>query len=59
MEFGDRKNTGLNKSALDKIAVRALMRRANAYLQTGQVYNAKSDLEKAVEIDPNDQTVLK
>lgn len=35
------------------------MRRANAYLKTGQVYNAKADLEKALEVDPNDQNVKK
>lgn len=33
--------------------VRAFTRRANAYSLTGQVYNAKSDLEKAIEIDPS------
>jgi Tfp pilus assembly protein PilF len=35
------------------------MRRANAYLKKEQLYNAKSDLEKALEISPKDETVLK
>ncbi len=30
------------------------MRRANAYLKKEQVYNAKADLEKALEISPKD-----
>ncbi len=29
---------------LNKIMVRTLVRRANAYLKVGQIYNAKSDL---------------
>jgi Tfp pilus assembly protein PilF len=39
--------------------VRTLVRRANAYLKTNQIYNAKSDLEKAAEIDPKDPNVSK
>ena len=35
------------------------MRRANAYLKTNQIYNAKADLEKAAELDPNDPNVGK
>ena len=35
------------------------MRRANAYLKKEQLYNAKSDLEKALEISPKDETVVK
>jgi Tfp pilus assembly protein PilF len=35
------------------------MRRANAYLKKEQLYNAKSDLEKALEISPKDETVMK
>lgn len=44
---------------MNKISVRTLMRRANAYLKKGQVYNAKSDLEKALEINPKDEVVGK
>lgn len=45
VEFGDKKsNTNLTKPMLNKIGIRTLMRRANAYLKLGQVYNAKSDL---------------
>lgn len=43
VEFGTKKNS-IDRSELDKIAVRTLMRRANAYVITGQIYNAKSDL---------------
>lgn len=39
--------------------VRTLMRRANAYVKTGQLYNAKSDLEKALDVDPKDPAVQK
>jgi hypothetical protein len=53
VEFGDKKAT-LSREELDKIAVRTLMRRANAYLKKEQVYNAKGDLEKALEISPKD-----
>lgn len=59
MEFGGKKVGGLTKDAIDKIVVRTLVRRANAYLKTGQVYNAKSDLEKAAEVDPRDPNVTK
>jgi hypothetical protein len=42
--FGDKKLPAIGKEELDKISIRSLMRRANAYVQKGQVYNAKSDL---------------
>jgi hypothetical protein len=35
------------------------MRRANAYVKLSQIYNAKSDLEKALEINGNDPNVIK
>lgn len=35
------------------------MRRANAYIKLGQIYNAKADLEKAVDIDPTDPNTTK
>ncbi len=47
VEFGDKKST-ISKEELEKVSVRTLMRRANAYLKKDQVYNAKSDLEKAL-----------
>lgn len=59
VEFGGKKEYGLNRESLDKISIRTLVRRANAYLKSGQVYNAKSDLEKAAEIDPKDESVKK
>jgi tetratricopeptide (TPR) repeat protein len=34
--------------------VRTLVRRANAYAKLNQYYNAKSDLEKALEISPDE-----
>ena len=43
VEFGDKKVT-LPKEELDKISVRTLVRRANAYLKKEQLYNAKGDL---------------
>lgn len=58
VEFGEKKNT-IDRTELEKISVRTLMRRANAYLKTGQIYNAKSDLEKAASIDPKDENVKK
>lgn len=54
MEFGEKKATLTSKEELDRVAVRTLVRRANAYLKKEQVYNAKSDLEKALEISPKD-----
>jgi hypothetical protein len=34
----------IDPSELNKICIRTYMRRANAYLKTNQVYNAKADL---------------
>lgn len=58
VEFGEKKTT-ISKEDIEKISVRTLMRRANAYLKKEQLYNAKSDLEKALEISPKDETVMK
>ena len=41
--FGGKKEAPFDKDELRKISVRTLMRRANAYIITGQYYNAKSD----------------
>lgn len=54
VEFGGKKAATTSKEELDRVAVRTLVRRANAYLKKEQVYNAKSDLEKALEISPKD-----
>ena len=55
LQFGDKKEAiPIDKEELKKISVRTLVRRANAYIKTGQYYNAKSDLEKALEISPDD-----
>lgn len=43
VEFGEKKTT-ISKEDIEKISVRTLMRRANAYLKKEQLYNAKSDL---------------
>ena len=39
--------------------LRILIRRANAYAKQGQIYSAKSDINTALSIDPNDQKILK
>lgn len=44
VQFGDKRPTNMTKDELDKISVRTLVRRANAYLKTNQIYNSKSDL---------------
>jgi hypothetical protein len=49
--FGGKKEPPVDKEELRKISVRTLMRRANAYVRTGQLYNAKSDFERALEIN--------
>ena len=54
LEFGGKKQTSISKEDLKKISVRTLVRRANAYIKTHQYYNAKSDLEKALEISPDE-----
>jgi cytochrome c-type biogenesis protein CcmH/NrfG len=33
------------------------MRRANAYLNLGQAYNAKSDLERAQQLAPDNESI--
>lgn len=50
----NRSHSTLPKEVTDKILVRTLVRRANGYVNLGQVYNAKADLEKAIEIAPHD-----
>lgn len=54
LEFGGKKEASIGKEDLKKISVRTLLRRANAYIKTHQYYNAKSDLEKAFEISPDE-----
>ncbi len=39
---------------MKKISVRTLLRRANAYIQMTQYYNAKADLERALELSPEE-----
>jgi hypothetical protein len=46
--FGGKKEIPIDKDDLRKISVRTLIRKANAYIKTGQYYNAKSDFEKAL-----------
>lgn len=52
--FG-KKETPVDKEELRKISVRTLMRRANAYIKTGQLYNGKSDLERAIELNQDEE----
>ena len=53
VEFGENKKTKNtpSKEELNRIAIVTLMRRAEAYLKTEQIYNAKGDLEKAAELE--------
>ena len=53
--FGGKKEPPVDKEELRKISVRTLMRRANAYVRTGQLYNAKSDFERALEINQDEE----
>ena len=39
--------------------MRFLVRRGNAYLKTGQLYHAKSDLESAYKLDPKNAQIKK
>ncbi len=54
VEFGGKRACNVQPDEMNRILVRTLMRRANAYLKKSQVYNAKADLEKALEISPRD-----
>lgn len=44
VEFGGKKISNIPPEEINRILVRTLMRRANAYLNKSQVYNAKADL---------------
>ena len=50
LAFGGKKEEPIRKEDLRKILMRTFIRRSNAYLKTSQYYNAKSDLEKALEL---------
>lgn len=45
------------KEKLREYEVRILVRRANAYLNLGQIYNAKGDLEKALQLNPDNASI--
>jgi tetratricopeptide (TPR) repeat protein len=53
--FGGKKEAPVDREELRKVSVRTLMRRANAYVKTGQLYNAKSDFERAIELNQDDE----
>jgi hypothetical protein len=52
--FGGKREQPVDKDELRKISVRTLMRRANAYIKSGQLYTAKSDFEKAIELNQDE-----
>lgn len=45
------------KEKLKEYEVRILVRRANAYLNLSQIYNAKGDLERALQLAPENASV--
>ena len=45
------------KEKLREYEVRILVRRANAYLNLGQIYNAKGDLEKELQLNPDNASI--
>jgi tetratricopeptide (TPR) repeat protein len=55
MKFEGEKKT--QEKEYDKFTERLWVRRGNAYLEKGQIYNAKLDLAKVVELNPSNQEV--
>ena len=49
------KTTKDSKDKLNNFEVRFLVRRGNAYLKQGQVYNALNDMEEAFKLDPKNK----
>lgn len=47
-----------NKAKLKDLEIRLYVRRANAFVQTGQFVSAKQDLEKAKALDPDNAEIL-
>ena len=45
----------MDREELRRVSVRTLMRRANAYVKTGQLYNAKADFERALELNQDEE----
>ena len=57
MSFDNSKIDREQKEKLKEYEVRILVRRANAYLNLGQNYSAKGDLEKALQLSPDNASV--